>query len=60
MKSSIVLIFMLNAFLLLGCMTPPQEKCDSYGFKKGTDAYATCLQREEQMRQNRVNNIWSK
>jgi hypothetical protein len=41
-------------------MTPPQENCDKYGFKKGTDAYANCLQKEEQMRQNRINNIWSK
>jgi hypothetical protein len=41
-------------------MIPPQENCDNYGFKRGTDAYANCLQREEQMRQNRIKNIWSK
>ena len=60
MKKHISTLSLLCVLLLTSCMTPPQENCDKYGFKKGTDAYANCLQKEEQMRQNRINNIWSK
>lgn len=60
MKVVLSLFSLLSVLSLVGCMTPPQENCDRYGFKKGTDAYANCLQKEEQMRQNRINNIWSK
>jgi PBP1b-binding outer membrane lipoprotein LpoB len=60
MKKLSSIFSLLGILFLAGCMTPPQENCDKYGFKKGTDAYASCLQKEEQMRQNRINNIWSK
>ncbi|WP_331373646.1 hypothetical protein [Sinorhizobium chiapasense] len=55
MKSSRLLILAAAGLLLAACQTmTPQERrardettCASYGFRRGTDAFATCLQRIE-------------
>lgn len=69
-KLALTLVFILNASLLVGCLSPEQirannlraqqqaqaqqqmemnsirNKCDGFGFKRGTNEFAQCVQRE--------------
>ena len=52
MKKSLIILF-----LLCGCAIPPQQRlamdkttCASYGFHKGTDAFANCMMQLVQVR----------
>lgn len=43
----------IGAILLLSSCTTPQEKCESYGHVPGTEAYANCLQRLDEIKQQK-------
>lgn len=53
MRAPILFVLAAATVLLAGCQTiTPQERraaderqCSGYGFKRGTNAFATCLQR---------------
>ena len=55
MKLARLILAIAGVLLLAACqtMTPEQRraadeaKCDTYGFRRGTDAFAECLQRIE-------------
>ena len=51
---------------LAGCMTPEerlanwQAWCDHYGFERGTDAFAQCVQSQAQEQRNREDAAWDR
>ncbi|CUX51545.1 MAG: hypothetical protein ACT6RN_17490 [Agrobacterium sp.] len=49
-----ILIILCLLTVIAGCETVEQEnRCSGYGFVRGTDAYANCLQRLDMSREYR-------